>query len=394
MPAGEPFDGVLPASALHTLNSRPLSFYIHVPFCATRCGYCDFNTYTAEELGEGVSRASWRDSAIAEVELAARTLGPEAPQISTIFVGGGTPTLLPAEDLVAVVQKIDELFGLAADCEITTEANPDSVTYEKLATLKAGGFTRVSFGMQSAVPHVLKVLERTHRTASVQEAVSAAAKAGFEHLNLDVIYGTPGESVQDLVTTLDSIDFEHIDHVSAYALIVEEGTRLARAISRGEIEAPDDDDLADKYEVIDDYLSSRGMSWYEVSNWSKPAGECRHNVHYWRSDNWWGVGPGAHSHVGGIRWWNHKHPAAWTQALAESRTPALAHERLTAQEMAEEDVLLRIRLAEGLALSSIPAGANVDSLVADGLLLIRNDRAVLTPRGRLLADAVVRQLLL
>lgn len=393
MPSGEPFDGVLPESALATLSLRPLSFYVHVPFCATRCGYCDFNTYTAEELGEGVSRTSWRDTAIAEVELAAAMLGITAPEVSTIFVGGGTPTLLPAEDLVAVVDRIRELFGLTPDCEITTEANPDSVTPEQLRSLREGGFTRVSFGMQSAVPHVLKILERTHRSSSVTEAVAAARAAGFEHINLDLIYGTPGESLDDLRATLDSIAIDDIDHISAYALIVEEGTRLARSIARGEIAAPDDDDLADKYELIDEFLSQRGLDWYEVSNWAKPGGACLHNIHYWRSDNWWGIGPGAHSHVGGVRWWNHKHPATWTKALSLGDSPALAHERLSDAERAEEDVLLRIRLAEGLPLSAIPSAAGLNTAVSDGLLRISNDRAVLTPRGRLLADAVVRQLL-
>ncbi len=392
-PEGEPFDGVIAVEALATLPSRPLSFYVHVPFCATRCGYCDFNTYTAEELGEGVSRSSWRASALLEVRQAAAALGPNAPHVSTIFVGGGTPTLLAAEDLVAVVDEIRSSFGLTADCEITTEANPDSVSAEQLQLLKAAGFTRISFGMQSAVPHVLQVLERTHRTENVAAAIDMARAAGFEHINVDLIYGTPGESIDDLRTTLGSVDFDQIDHVSAYALIVEDGTRLAKKIERGEIPMPDDDDLADKYELIDEFLENLGMNWYEVSNWSKPGGECQHNLRYWMSDNWWGIGPGAHSHVGGVRWWNHKHPAAWTKALASGDSPALAHERLTFEQQLEEAVMLQLRLRSGIEISQIPNREVVDRLVADGLLQESNNRAVLTPRGRLLADAVVRDLL-
>jgi oxygen-independent coproporphyrinogen-3 oxidase len=220
-----------------------------------------------------------------------------------------------------------------------------------------------------------------------------AKAAGFEHINVDMIYGTPGESLDDLLQTLDSIDFAKVDHVSAYALIVEEGTRLAKKIERGEIPMPDDDDLADKYELIDAHLSRQGMTWYEVSNWSKPAGECRHNVRYWMSDNWWGVGPGAHSHVGGVRWWNHKHPAAWTKALATGTSPALAHERLTSEQQREESVMLQLRLAAGVDLAILDNGHTVRELVESGLLELKNDRAVLTPRGRLLADAVIRDLL-
>ncbi len=392
-PEGEPFDGVIAAEALATLKSRPLSFYVHVPFCATRCGYCDFNTYTAEELGEGVSRSSWQASAIREVRQAAAALGSDAPQVSTIFVGGGTPTLLPAQDLVAVVEEIRSSFGLTADCEITTEANPDSVSAEQLRALKAAGFTRISFGMQSAVPHVLRVLERTHRTENVAAAIDMARAAGFEHINVDLIYGTPGESIEDLRSTLGSVNFEQIDHVSAYALIVEDGTRLAKKIERGEIPMPDDDDLADKYELIDAFLENVGMTWYEVSNWSKSGGECQHNLRYWMSDNWWGVGPGAHSHIGGVRWWNHKHPAAWTKALAANISPALAHEKLTDEQQREESVMLQLRLAQGIEISKLPHHEVTDRLVGDGLLDKSNDRAVLTPRGRLLADAVVRDLL-
>ncbi|MEY2634348.1 MAG: hypothetical protein RIS75_288 [Actinomycetota bacterium] len=391
-----PLDGSLPQSVLAELSQRPFSFYIHVPYCNTRCGYCDFNTYTAEELGEGVSRSTWRETAIAEIDLAYKVLGDQTPKVSTIFVGGGTPTLLPAADLVAVIHHIENVFGLAMNCEITTEANPDSVSLEQLQELRRGGFNRISFGMQSAAPHVLKVLERTHTPGKSIEAVSLAREAGFEHINLDVIYGTPGESLDDLHQTLSAVISTDVDHVSAYALIVEEGTRLSAAVKRGDIARPDDDDMADKYELIDRVLSESGMSWYEVSNWSKSGGECRHNVHYWKSDNWWGVGPGAHSHINGMRWWNVKHPTAWTGKLHSMHSPAYASELLYPQDRYVENVLLRMRLAEGIEISALQNQEKVKSLLDDELLERvgqSKDRVALTQRGRLLADLVIHQLL-
>jgi oxygen-independent coproporphyrinogen-3 oxidase len=391
-----PLDGSLPQSVLAELSQRPFSFYIHVPYCNTRCGYCDFNTYTAEELGEGVSRSTWRETAIAEIDLAYKVLGDQTPKVSTIFVGGGTPTLLPAADLVAVIHHIENVFGLAMNCEITTEANPDSVSLEQLQELRRGGFNRISFGMQSAAPHVLKILERTHTPGKSIEAVSLAREAGFEHINLDVIYGTPGESLDDLHQTLSAVISTDVDHVSAYALIVEEGTRLSAAVKRGDIARPDDDDMADKYELIDRVLSESGMSWYEVSNWSKSGGECRHNVHYWKSDNWWGVGPGAHSHINGMRWWNVKHPTAWTGKLHSMHSPAYASELLYPQDRYVENVLLRMRLAEGIEISALQNQEKVKSLLDDELLERvgqSKDRVALTQRGRLLADLVIHQLL-
>jgi oxygen-independent coproporphyrinogen-3 oxidase len=396
-----PVDGSLPADALMNLQDRPLSFYVHVPYCSSRCGYCDFNTYTAEELGEGVTRASWRGTALAEVDLAKAVLGQNAPKVSTIFVGGGTPTLLPAQDLVDVVQRIQDLFGLQPDCEITTEANPDSVTFEQLVELRKGGFTRISFGMQSASSHVLNVLNRTHTPGKSLDAVAMARQAGFEHINLDLIYGTPGESLLDLQQTLDAVATAEVDHVSAYALIVEDGTRLAADVKRGVIAHPDDDDMADKYELIEKNLSALNMNWYEVSNWSRTGGECRHNVHYWRSDNWWGIGPGAHSHINGVRWWNVKHPTAWTGKLSLSQSPGYAREILTAEDRYVEDVLLRMRLSEGMPVVELKNSAAVQRLLADELIEYvptnlsaqSNSHVALTQRGRLLADLVIHQLL-
>ncbi|MCW2621105.1 MAG: coproporphyrinogen oxidase [Frankiales bacterium] len=385
LPVGEPVPatGLLPASVA---VSRPFGLYVHVPFCASRCGYCDFNTYT--ELGH--LQSTWAASAISELELARSVLGPVP--IDTVFVGGGTPTLLPSADLVRVLRAADALFGLAPGAEVTTEANPDSVTPASLAALRAGGFTRVSFGMQSAASHVLQVLDRTHTPGRAAAAVGEAFAAGFEQVSLDLIYGTPGESDTDWARSLAAVQAAGPTHVSAYALIVEDGTKLGREVASGLLPAPDDDVLADRYLMAEDALS--GLGWYEVSNWGEP---CRHNLGYWRGADWWGIGPGAHSHVDGVRWWNSKHPATWTAALASGVSPGAGREILTAEDRRVERILLEVRLREGLPLSVLhPEGLSAAARhVADGLLEpgpYDLGRAVLTLRGRLLADAVVRDL--
>ena len=401
-PPGDPAppDGALPASAAEGAAERLFGVYLHVPFCAVRCGYCDFNTYTSAELGGGADLTAYAATATAELDLAAKVLAalPARPA-STVFVGGGTPTLLPADDLAALLDGVRDRFGLVPGAEVTTEANPDSVTPQVLERLAAAGFTRVSFGMQSAVPHVLAALDRTHDSARVPQAVAWARDAGLA-VSLDLIYGTPGESPADWRASLDAALACEPDHVSAYALVVEEGTRLAGRVRRGELPAPDDDVLADDYEVADDVLSAAGMAWYEVSNWARtPADACRHNLGYWRGDDWWGVGPGAHSHVGGVRWWNVRHPRAYAARLADGDSPAQAREVLAPAERYEEAVLLGVRLAEGLPLAALAPAArqHVAGLVADGLVepaaALRGRRLVLTRRGRLLADGVVHRLL-
>jgi putative oxygen-independent coproporphyrinogen III oxidase len=400
LPDGQaaPEDGVLPPDALAALGRRPFGVYVHVPFCTVRCGYCDFNTYTADELGPGASRATYAASVLDELRLARRVLGDADVPVASVFVGGGTPTLLPPGQLGAVLAGIDELFGLAPDAEVTTEANPDSVTAESLAALRAAGFTRISFGMQSAVPHVLATLDRTHDPAGVTRAVAGARAAGFEQVSVDLIYGTPGESTADWRTSVDAALALEPDHVSAYALIVEPGTRLAARIERGDLPLPDDDDLADKYQLADEGLGAAGLRWYEVSNWARgDAARCRHNLGYWRGDDWWGAGPGAHSHVGGVRWWNVKHPAAYAARVAAGRSPAQARELLTDEQRRDERILLEVRLAAGLDLSVLsPRGRRAAAeAAASGLLdpsTLAAGHAVLTLRGRLLADAVVRML--
>ncbi len=402
LPAGDPApaDGSLPRSALATLDTTPLSVYVHVPFCRVRCGYCDFNTYTIPELGlHGASIDTYADAALAEVDLAARVLGARVPAVSTVFVGGGTPTMLRPADLTRVVSGIRDRLGLAPDAEVTTEANPDSVTPESLEQLAAGGFTRVSLGMQSAMPHVLRTLERTHDPANVARAVAATKRAGMQ-VSVDLIYGTPGESLEDWRRSLEAALALEPDHVSAYALVVEEGTKLAAQVRRGDVPAPDDDDEADKYELADELLSAAGFGWYEVSNWARSRDTwCRHNVHYWTGGNWWGVGPGAHSHVGGVRWWNVKHPNAYAARLAERVSPAHARETLTDEQRYDELVLLGSRVVDGLSIEQLRGGGReaVAGLVADGLVdgaaAVRDRRVVLTRRGRLLADTVVHRLL-
>jgi len=394
LPDGDPAprDGSLPPSALAELGTRRLGVYLHVPFCAVRCGYCDFNTYTATELGGGASQASYAATAVREVDLLARVL-PGAPEVETVFFGGGTPTLLPSADLVAMLGAVRDRFGLTPDAEVTTEANPDSVSPESLAELRAGGFTRVSFGMQSAVPSVLAVLDRTHDPERVPQAVAWARDAGFEQVSLDLIYGTPGESLDEWRRSVEAaLDCEP-DHVSAYSLIVEDGTSLARRVRSGVVPMPDDDDLADKYALVDDLLAAAGLGWYEVSNWARDrASRCRHNELYWTSQNWLGIGPGAHAHVGGVRWWNAKHPTAYAARLEAGESPALARELLEEETRRVERVLLEIRLRDGLALGLVPPEP-VDLIVGQGHAVIQGDRLVLTREGRLLADAVVRDLL-
>jgi putative oxygen-independent coproporphyrinogen III oxidase len=393
-----PADGTLPASATAGLGNAPFGIYVHVPFCRTRCGYCDFNTYTADELGPGVSRATYAGLAAAEVAFAGRVLGDRAGPAATVFFGGGTPTLLPAADLSAILAAIDKEFGLAAGAEVTVEANPETVDQAVLADLRAAGFTRISLGMQSAVPHVLRVLDRVHQPGRPQQCAAWARAAGFEHVSLDLIYGTPGETDADWQRSLDSALAAGPDHISAYALIVEDGTRLAARVRRGELPAPDDDVLADRYLAADAALTAAGLRWYEISNWAaSPAAQCRHNQLYWTGADWWGIGPGAHSHVGGTRWWNVRHPAAYAARVGAGDSPAQAREVLTAGERRMERIMLATRLADGCPVADLPQAGRpaAAAAVADGLAepgALAAGRVVLTTRGRLLADAVIRDL--
>jgi oxygen-independent coproporphyrinogen-3 oxidase len=405
LPTGDPApaDGSLPDSALDGVGRRPFGVYVHVPFCTVRCGYCDFNTYTAEELGNapGASRWTYAGAAIAEIRQARQVLGDHDARVSTVFIGGGTPTLLKAIDLGAILAAIASEFGLEHDVEITTESNPDSVAQWDLEELRSVGFNRISFGMQSSVPHVLATLDRTHDPLRVPAAVDWARGAGFEQVSLDLIYGTPGESLSDWEASLDAALACRPDHMSAYSLIVEDGTALSRRIRNGELPMPDDDDLADKYELADERFEAAGLSWYEVSNWARDeASRCRHNLLYWTGGDWWGVGPGAHSHVGGTRWWNVKHPAAYADRLQAGLSPAQAREVLDDETRRVERMLLELRLSDGLALDVLDDVGRkaVPDLVLRGLIAPSGTasgpgrRLTLTRTGRLLADAVLRDL--
>ena len=398
-----PLDGLLPASASDGAHERNFGVYLHVPFCRVRCGYCDFNTYTSEEL-RGAKRSDYAGQAMEEVALAGRVIQaagiPDRP-VSTVFFGGGTPTLLPSADLAAMLGAVKETWQLAPDAEITTEANPDSVDLEYLTALKRAGFTRVSFGMQSAVPHVLATLERTHDPERIPFVVAWAREAGLD-VSLDLIYGTPGESLDDWRRSLEHAIAQQPDHLSAYSLIIEDGTKLARQIRRGEVAQPDEDLQADMYELADSLLGAAGYAWYEVSNWAAGGADAdhrsRHNLSYWQGHDWWGIGPGAHSHVGGVRWWNVKHPAAYADRIRAGQSPAAGRETLDDETRRVERVLLLTRIRDGLGISELPESGRiaVAGLIADELVnaaAALHGSIELTLRGRLLADAVVRRLL-
>ncbi|MET3451518.1 MULTISPECIES: radical SAM family heme chaperone HemW [Curtobacterium] len=393
-----PVDGLIsPAS---DAGDVPFGVYVHVPFCRVRCGYCDFNTYTASEL-RGVRRDDYAGHAVREIEWAATVLersGVPRRPVSTVFFGGGTPTMLPASDLAMILRAIDDTWGVLPGAEVTTEANPDSVDAASLETLRAGGFNRISYGMQSAVPHVLATLDRTHDPLRVPGVVDLAKQQGLD-VSLDLIYSTPGESLADWRTSLDAALACEPDHVSAYSLIVEDGTAMGRMVARGELPAPDDDLAADMYELADQVLGDAGYSWYEVSNWSRGAQHAsRHNLSYWKGHDWWGVGPGAHSAVAGTRWWNVKHPAAYANRVLSGESPAAGRETLDDETRYVERVLLAARVRGELATAELrqEARGRVAGLIARGLVVgsaaVRG-RIELTLQGRLLADAVVRELL-
>jgi oxygen-independent coproporphyrinogen-3 oxidase len=382
--------------------NEPLSFYIHIPYCVRRCGYCDFNTYTPAELqvSEDLTKISNNhiDLLIAEADLARASVKTSAP-IPTIFFGGGTPTLMEPSDLKRVLKHLEDKFGFAPDIEITIEANPDTVTKEKLAALREIGINRISFGMQSGVEHVLKVLDRTHNPANVSKATNWAKEVGFKEISVDLIYGAPGESIEDWQTTIRTALELPITHISAYALIVEAGTKLAGQVKRGEVVIPEDDQTADKYLIADESFSKAGFDWYELSNWSKAGSECRHNIAYWVGANWWGLGPGAHSHVDGVRFWNVKHPAAYQDRLTTGAEPIQEREILTEEQMASERLMLEIRLKSGIAKSSLTAEQldALESFRIGGALdpdMWAAQRVALTQSGRLIADRIVREILL
>lgn len=397
LPEGNPMptDGTLPESVSLGADQRTMSAYVHVPFCRVRCGYCDFNTYTATEL-TGVSQTTYVGELEKEISLSdqilERALISRRP-LSSVFFGGGTPTLLPASDLVRVLDTLREHHGIVTGAEITTEANPDTLTPDYVEKLARAGFTRVSIGMQSAVPSVLATLDRTHNPESLAPAVAAVQAAGLE-VSVDLIYGTPGETLSQWRESLEEAISLDTGHISAYALIVEAGTALERRIRRGELTVPDDDLEADMYELADELLGAAGFEWYEVSNWSRTLSQRSvHNLAYWQGQDWWGYGPGAHSHIGGTRWWNVKHPAAYAQRLALGNSPAAGWEQPDEEAVELERILLGSRIREGISTRGIPL-ETVAQLSSDGLIdsaAASNGRLILTLAGRLRADDVVRR---
>ena len=404
LPIGDkpPEDGEFTEVELSGSQSRTFHAYVHIPFCTVRCGYCDFNTYTATELGT-VKQSDFANTLIQEISLSARILQESnAPsrKLTSVFFGGGTPSLLPAADLERMLNQLDSEFGFESGAEITFEANPDSVTNESLALLRSAGFNRISIGMQSGVPEVLKTLERTHNPENVAIALEIAENLGFR-TSLDLIFGAPGETLHQWEQTIRKvIDFAP-GHLSAYSLIVEPGTKLARQISSGELAEPDEDLQADKYELADKLLSEAGYNWYEISNWSKtPELKSNHNLAYWSGQDWWGYGPGAHSHLGSVRWWNHKHPLSYANLLEKNISPAAGREQLDSETSALERILLESRTSEGMSIDQIKklqpgSELAISQLIADGLIegpQAIAGRLILTLKGRLLADAVVRAL--
>ena len=336
--------------------------------------------------------ATYLDAILEEVRLAAWALGTR--WVTTVYFGGGTPTLMSVADYGRVLDRVRDCFDLVPDAEITTEANPETLTPELLDGIRATGVNRLSMGMQSAVPHVLATLDRVHTPGRVVEAAGWARSAGFSNLSLDLIYGTPGESAADWETSVDSALAMEPDHISAYSLIVEDGTPLARRMAKGELPYPDEDDLADKYCLADAKFSAAGLGWYEVSNWAKPGYECKHNLVYWHGDEWWGIGAGAHSFVGGRRWWNYRRPDTYESAVYQG-SAVDGIETLTPEQARTESVMLGIRLAEGLdtALLTPSELAKAEQYVASGYLVRQGGRLVCTLAGRLIADLITREIL-
>jgi len=390
LPEGDPApsDGKLPNIA--NLKNKPFSLYVHVPYCSKRCGYCDFNTYTPSELDRDDQIESWLQSAIKET-IFARKILDESLTVDTIFFGGGTPSLLEASVIKEFINNVSKHFELKKDLEITLEANPDTITQSKAEDWLKAGINRISLGMQSSATNVLQVLDRTHNPANVLSSVEILKKAGFTNFSLDLIYGTPGESLEDWSNSLKDAIAINPPHISAYSLVIEPGTKMGSQLSRGEIKAVSDDDAADKYQLAEKMLTNNGYSWYEISNWAKENKECQHNLNYWKGNNWWGIGPGAHSHINGVRWWNQKLPKNWRESLDKDQSPALAREKLTNEQIRNEEVMLLSRLKTGMNRSDFDQ-KNVEKLIEDKLVNDVSGKLELTLEGRLLADVVFRQL--
>ncbi|CAB0704910.1 coproporphyrinogen III oxidase [Corynebacterium diphtheriae] len=373
--------------------SDSFGVYVHVPFCSSRCGYCDFNTYTPGELGGTASPESYLDALEKELELAAAS-GTTRPA-TTVFIGGGTPSMLGASGLTRVLSAVRNTIGIALGAEVTTESNPETTSPEFFSELLESGYNRISLGMQSASSSVLRVLERKHTPGRAFDAAREAMNAGFLHVNLDMIYGTPTETDDDVRLTLERALDTGVDHISAYSLIVEDGTAMVRKVRKGQLPPPNEDVYADRYGLIDTALRAQGFDWYEVSNWAKPGGECQHNLGYWLDGDWWGAGPGAHSHIASRRFFNVKHPSTYAQHLAQGQLPIKEEELLDSTERHEESVMLGLRLRQGLELTRFTEAerAVIDKYVSLKLLHIYDGRVASTLQGRLLIDGIIADIL-
>ncbi|WP_342350884.1 radical SAM family heme chaperone HemW [Corynebacterium diphtheriae] len=373
--------------------SDSFGVYVHVPFCSSRCGYCDFNTYTPGELGGTASPESYLDALEKELELAAAS-GTTRPA-TTVFIGGGTPSMLGASGLTRVLRAVRNTIGIAPGAEVTTESNPETTSPEFFSELLESGYNRISLGMQSASSSVLRVLERKHTPGRAFDAAREAMNAGFLHVNLDMIYGTPTETDDDVRLTLERALDTGVDHISAYSLIVEDGTAMARKVRKGQLPPPNEDVYADRYGLIDTALRAQGFDWYEVSNWAKLGGECQHNLGYWLDGDWWGAGPGAHSHIASRRFFNVKHPSTYAQHLAQGQLPIKEEELLDSTERHEESVMLGLRLRQGLELTRFTEAerAVIDKYVSLKLLHIYDGRVASTLQGRLLIDGIIADIL-
>ena len=378
-----------------------LAFYIHIPYCVKRCGYCDFNTYTPSELkiATGLSEVSntYIDLLLLEIKQAKAQVGSAC--IPSIFFGGGTPSLMEPSDIGRVIDQIKQEFVLNSDAEVTMECNPDTVSKENLAAFREVGVNRVSFGMQSAVPHVLATLDRTHNPENLLQVTTWAKEVGFSEISVDLIYGTPGETLSDWQKSIDAALSLPITHISAYALIIEEGTKLAAQIKRGEVASVDDDLAAEKYLLADKEFTAAGFQWYELSNWAKPDSLSKHNLAYWLGENWWGAGPGAHSHLNGKRFWNVKHPNLYKEKIQSNLSPIADSELLEEIQIASEKLMLSLRLPSGVEKESLNQDqiSELSDYVESGHLDLLNwnqGRATLTLEGRLIADQILRQILL
>ncbi len=378
-------------------GSVPLVAYVHVPFCTVRCGYCDFNTYT-KDFGPGASLATYADSVVQEISLSKKVLedaGLPLRTLNSVFFGGGTPSLMAPEAIAKILDALRGAYGLADGAEVTLEMNPETATATKIQGFEQAGVNRLSIGMQSASQRVLNVLDRAHDPAKVHGTLDMARSAGLS-TSLDLIYGAPTETIEEWQQTLQQAVKLAPDHLSVYSLIVEPGTKMAAQIRRGQLPETDPDLDADKYRLADRILGQAGYDWYELSNFATtPQDRSVHNLAYWKNWDWWGFGPGAHSHLGDLRWWNVKHPLAYAGRLQAGDSPGFQGETLSAEDRHVETAMLGIRTRQGLPVQIGSPEAH-DRLLGDGLvdpLCYQQGKLVLTLNGRLLADHVTRVLL-